>query len=184
MAASRSFVAILSLSAEVVVGPRSGAHLNVSRHFDDAALAFETLLCLPSARNGRNLCLQQGHVPEVSERNVNDVGTQPQLESRSAVQPTGNSINSSLSSSKKPSNIFRSASVVAMDARLRSLPKFSSLKNLSISMVVFFSPRLISHASRRGRLTATVRNYRFVFEMACHNSSRSRNNQDERWSVA
>jgi hypothetical protein len=48
MAASRSFVAILSLSAEVVVGPRPGAHLNVSPHFDDAALALETLLCLPS----------------------------------------------------------------------------------------------------------------------------------------
>jgi hypothetical protein len=52
--------------------------------------------------------------------------------------PSGNSINLRLSSANKPSNIFRSASVVAMDARLRNLSKFRSLKNLSISMVAFF----------------------------------------------
>jgi hypothetical protein len=73
MAASRSFVAILSHLAEMTVCPVSEAQLSVSRHFDDAALAFETLLCLSSVRNGRNLCLHQGHLRGVSERNFNDV---------------------------------------------------------------------------------------------------------------
>jgi hypothetical protein len=94
----------------------------VSRHFDDAALAFETLLCLSSVRNGRNLCLRQGHVPEVSERSINDVGTRLSLSQAEPFWLIGNSINSSLSSANKLSNIFRSASAVAMDARLRSLP--------------------------------------------------------------
>jgi len=54
----------------------------------------------------------------------------------------------------------------------------SSLRHCGLNIA-----RDINEEARDRRLTVTVRNYRFVFEMACHNSSRSRNNQDERWSV-
>ena len=125
----------------------------MSRHFDDAALAFETLLCLSSVRNGRNLCLHQGHLRGVSERNFNEV------------HPTSACVKLSCSGLwelSKLESFLGQQTKQYFSLRLRcgdgrKAPKSPQVLIIEKSVHIhgcLFSPRPVSHASRRGRRSA------------------------------